>query len=380
MTVILKSLSAQTQLITLHSEMANEGEQVVTALDLEESEKQEVLAELRKKKTLSLLACGQRGVGKSTLLNGLSRKDCFKESDKREILGPEETYSLTCYKTPAFTCTADNGNDNDYIKKIKEKCPEVDALMYCIKVDRTRVDIREDKTTLLLLKKALKPEVWKHCIIVLTFANRIVTRLRQKSEKNVNVAFNEAIDEWKWNVQQMLTEIGICPDNIPVAIGGSREMARLLDEPDNYWFSNLFFAVCDVLPSDGQDVFSSINSDRIRYARQVKPDVHFKGELKTQPIVQNRSRIEWIKRNYPTIAAGLGTAGVAGTTGAGIGAVVGALAIGIPSFGVFASVGLIIGGAVGGGVGVGSGILVAKAVDTVRKRKKAKDSSNWSYL
>ena len=83
------------------------------------------------------------------------------------------------------------------------------------------------------------------------------------------------------------------------------------------------------------------------------------------------------------IAIGIGsTAAVAaGGVGATIGAVIGALAIGIPSFGVAAGAGLVIGAVVGGGIGVGVAGATAggAAVYTNVKEKKELEECKSCY-
>ncbi len=91
-----------------------------------------------------------------------------------------------------------------------------------------------------------------------------------------------------------------------------------------------------------------------------------------------------ITKDYLAMAAGgsVGMAGVAigGTTGA----LIGALAIGIPTFGVAAGVGLVlglaIGGAVGGGAGTGIGVLIKKIREERRKKKESASVSECESI
>ena len=48
------------------------------------------------------------------------------------------------------------------------------------------------------------------------------------------------------------------------------------------------------------------------------------------------------------------------------GAIIGALAIGMPTFGVAAGVGLVLGGLIGGGVGVGVGAATGTVIEAAR--------------
>ena len=86
-------------------------------------------------------------------------------------------------------------------------------------------------------------------------------------------------------------------------------------------------------------------------------------KIQDQPFVVTR------KFKFVTAAAasGVGAAGTA--TGAGIGATIGALAIGIPTFGIFAGGGLVIGGAIGGGIGLTCSLATAYAIKYYKKKK-----------
>ena len=169
--------------------------------------------ELNREKSLCLMGCGLTGVGKSTLLNGISGCAAFKVGDLLQhqtiridkFRKTRSPCTLTVYDTPGFNdCT---GEDEDYIQKLKMECPNVDVLLYCIKVDKPIPNLKRDKLILMKLKAALNPEVWKHCIIVLTFANRIVTRLEQKENRKIADDFKKSITSNISEVHKILKEI-----------------------------------------------------------------------------------------------------------------------------------------------------------------------------
>ena len=66
---------------------------------------------------------------------------------------------------------------------------------------------------------------------------------------------------------------------------------------------------------------------------------------------------------------------VAGLAGAGTGAVIRALAIGIPSFGVAARTGRVLGAVTGGGIGVGAAAGTTAAITKYREYQREKDNS-----
>ena len=90
--------------------------------------KEEILTELERPKKYVLMACGLTGVGKSTLLNGIVRRDIFKigdmlqhqtvEVNTHEIINGN--CSLIVCDTPGF-CD-DSGDEQKYLEN-KRKMP-----------------------------------------------------------------------------------------------------------------------------------------------------------------------------------------------------------------------------------------------------------------
>ena len=78
----------------------------------------------------------------------------------------------------------------------------------------------------------------------------------------------------------------------------------------------------------------------------------YNDELYEQPIISEQTLGD------DTLA---GARGAGGITGAGVGALIGAVAGGLPTFGTAAVVGLALGGLIGGVSGVAIGILIAHA-------------------
>ena len=351
---------------------------------LSASTKHEYIEELNRKKSLCLMGCGVTGVGKSTLLNGISGYAAFEVGDQLQHQTTridkfnkiKDVCSLNVYDTPGFNDCTDR--DEDYVKKMQTECLNVDVLLYCIKVDKHQPDFKPDKLILEKLKAALNPEVWKHCVIVLTFANRIVTRLEQKNKGNIAVDFKKTITFYMSEVHKILKELEICPepDKIPIVPAGLTTKPSLLQDSD-YWFSELFYAIGEVSPPDGQVVLTVFNNDRMKSRNQVNYHKEFEDELYKQPILLPKET--WkdnFIRKFPIFSAslGAGAGGAGGIAGAGIGALIGTFAIGLPTFGAAAGVGFVLGGAIGGASGAGIGILVAQAATRLKKKKNDKDS------
>ena len=344
-----------------------------------EEEQHEVMKEVHRKKQFGIMACGVTGTGKSTLLNGIVGKCVFKEGDTlqhetvevHKHLSEADSHHLIVCDTPGF-CDS-SGNEERYIRIIGDACKDVDVLLYCISMRQTKARMdNQDVKTLKNLKRALKKEIWEHCIVVLTFANSEITRLKQRKVADLKKEFHSKVQLWKEKVMEVFTEAGIDDlDNIHVVPAGIKTRPSLLPDDDDMWLSVLWYTVFDLASDDGQSVLTRHNVNRIKEPSKVDPSDFKEKELYDQPIVVPKNWKDRVKDRLPVVGAALGSGGAAGITGATIGATIGALAIGIPSFGIAAGVGLLVGAAIGGGTGVGVSVLTAKAVAAVRKRKKA---------
>ena len=342
---------------------------------LTKEEKAEVLEEIHREKQFGIMACGVTGTGKSSLLNGIAGKCVFKEGDNlqhetitvnKHTLVMDNSHLIIC-DTPGF-CDS-SGDEERYVRIIGDACQDMDVLMYCISMANPKASMdNHDANTLRNLKRALKEEIWNHCVIVLTFANEEVTRLEQKKVSRIEKEFRNKITSWEKKVKEIFRASGIDAANIPVVPAGVKTRPSLLPGDDK-WLSVLWYTVCEKASSDGQSVLALHNADRLKSRSEVGPSDFEKKELHEQPIVPLKTWKEKVIAKLPVVGAALGAGGAAGVTGATIGAIIGALAIGIPSFGIAAGLGLVLGGAIGGGAGVGVGVVAANAIEEVKKRK-----------
>ena len=341
---------------------------------LSNEEKEAIIKELDEEKVIRIMVCGLTGADKSTILNGLVGRKVFTEGDilshetteitTHTIREPNCNAEVIVYDTPGF-CDA-SGNEEEYIRSVKEKCSNIDVLIYCLSVCSTRAIMDNDIATLKQLKLALDTDVWKRCVIVLTFANAIVSVLEQKKTWNAKDEFRKKIEQWKNEVHKSFKEAGIDSANVPIVLAGCRNKPSLFGGSKVYWLSQIWYAIFDRTSTDGKIVLLLINSHRFKSHE----DIDSSAEIFDQPIVVEREPT-WLKKHFPKllgIAGIAGAGGAAGATGAGIGATIGALAIGIPSFGVAAGVGLLLGAAVGGGIGIGVSAVTAVAIAKIKGR------------
>ena len=345
---------------------------------LTKEEEAEVLEEILREKQFGIMACGVTGTGKSSLLNGIAGKCVFKEGDtlqhetiavNKHTLVTDNSHLIIC-DTPGF-CDS-SGDEERYVRIIGDACQDMDVLMYCISMAHPKASMdNHDANTLRNLKRALKEDIWNHCVIVLTFANQEIARLDERNVSGKEKEFRKKIASWEEKIKEIFRASGIDAANIPVVPAGVKTKPSLLPGDDE-WLSVLWHTVCEKASSDGQSVLALHNADRLKSRSEVGPSDFEKKELHEQPIVPLTTwKEKLIAILLVDVVAALGAGGAAGVTGATIGAIIGALAIGIPSFGTAAGLGLVLGGAIGGGAGVGVGVLAAKTVAAVKARKKA---------
>ena len=311
---------------------------------------------------VGIMACGLTGSGKSTLLNIFLGERQFKvgerEFDQSKAIvvqghRTKERLTFDLYDTP--------GDDNEQYEGIISECSDdVDLLVYCISASSVATLDSDSNTAILKkLKSSLDESIWKRCVVALTFSNMIAERVRAKlspdsGPRTVAEEYEQDVRIWKEKVYQIFrsAEIDVTENNIPVVPVGASD--KILKSDKNKWLENICQELYDRSPPDGKPVL-----------HYFLIDPPFSQKLKAR-----------LKDRFPTIAGAVGAGGTAGVAGAGIGATIGALAIGIPTFGVAAGVGLVLGGLIGGGVGVGVGAATGTAIEAARGSRRVSGSEN----
>lgn len=347
-------------------------------------------------KKMSILCCGPTGSGKSTLLNGLMGEQKWTYSPDRFNVGDslqrgtagvdEQTFTknnvkITVWDTPGLEGGA---NDQRYLQEIKEKCAHFDLFLYCIKITETRAtDLFDEKSSLTKFSELFGvKKLWKHAVVVLTHANCLLADIREDLEQEsgedvdqsiVERKFAERVHMWKKKIRRRLKDLGFKKANkVPVIPSGIAAKPHLPGYP--HWFSKVFEKVVDRMKYEARLAYLQLCNERMVQEGEVDQESIGTKEIHEQPFV--------ISLKFK-IAAGLASTGVGAIstlTGAGIGATIGALAIGIPTFGVFAGGGLVLGAAIGAGIGLGTSVATALAIKYFKKRKHRKKKAEASTL
>jgi len=128
----------------------------------------------------TFLLVGRTGVGKSSTINQLIGQDIAPVGDfepttisVEEYRLPIENVKFVVYDTPGLCDDLpEKGNDEEYIRRIKNKIKTVDCMLYVTMLHDKRV--RSDEIYGIdLITKTFGQHIWKNSVIVFTFADYI---------------------------------------------------------------------------------------------------------------------------------------------------------------------------------------------------------------
>ena len=229
------------------------------ATDLTPEAKEKLKKLLDESRTLSILFTGKTGVGKSSLANALVGR---KVSPEGESLNAE-TLDVFNYKADIagvdvtiWDCPGlqdGTSNEAEYLNKMATKCKELDLVLYCTRMDDTRIR-DEDYETIKTLTRAFGEGIWENAIFTLTFANEVrkAVRTRSRSQSGPLSAppvdqkefFLSRLSQWESKLKEALQKAGVSQKvvgkTIVVPVGYQDNLS--LPDRDN-WLSK-FWLTC----------------------------------------------------------------------------------------------------------------------------------------
>ena len=342
---------------------------VIDFLDGSKEEKDAMKQWMRENesKHLEILVTGKTGTGKSTLVNALVGRKVAKEGHNlcpetksvgKYSVTTSEGFEVVVWDSPGLQ--DGTVNEEEYLTEMKEKCSNVDLVIYCIKVDAPRSALHErseasnesDYSAILKLTRTLGLEMWSNAVFVLTFANRLETILKLKHRLNLESKFKARIEDWRKRIRTALSTAGV-PQNVLDNI--RIEPAGHVSKPNlpgwNFWLSILWFTFVGQATKKSQVALIKMNVHRFKAAKDATQEDFTKNESHQQPIIIDKALIA-----YGTGFTMAGVSATAATVGTGVGATIGGV-VGSAGFGVGAVIGAAAGAAVGASVGAGIGIL-----------------------
>ena len=158
---------------------------------------------------LSIVVVGETGQGKSSLINGLLGEEIAKESsDLDSATDTVDSYkyeqngvNVMLWDTPGFGVNEEE-EEEEVMRKIRESCPSIDILLYCIRMDTKRWPTRSDVSTIRRYTEAYGSGIWQRSIFVMTFANTVPRYCPH--EQDITQYFNEQASQWENQVRQTL--------------------------------------------------------------------------------------------------------------------------------------------------------------------------------
>lgn len=346
------------------------------------------------------MVTGKTGAGKSTLLNGFigGKTRPFREGDglDPETLEVEQhTFTKHNVEVTVWDCPGlQDGTENEeaYLEDLKNKTNgDIDVMLYCISMEELRFDPQCHGAAMKHLTEAFGCRIWRQTVIVLTFANKEVRRLRTR-QLNVDEEFERKVTEWKTKIQDTLHKISCTKKPLDSDIEQIQVVPAGFKTPSlpgrKFWLSNVWIAIFVTLKTDQAKAAAiALNEHRFRtdpeeeYPSTFK-DIAFGGrrhssaaeverpppvtdddfknkDIEEQPIVISPDMEAYLHKVGAEIVAISSIGVVAGAT-------LGGIIAGAASLGIGAPVGAGVGGLIGGGIG-----FIMSSLFRVYKHRKA---------
>lgn len=238
------------------------------------------------KRRISFLLAGRTGVGKSSTINALLGREVAPVGDFEPTTMMVSVHDDVINRVPVRVIDTpglcddveEAGNDEKYLEMIRQEAGEVHCLWFVTPLSDTRVTA-DEKRALQMLSENLGADVWKHAVIVFTFADRTPEgQFAMYLEKRTELIRREIARHVSPAVANRIPSVAVTN-------------AGPQTPDDRYWSGNLLVTVAEVLPSSRVGTILSVVAGRVVRAEDVstKGNASAKSKKKKEgPIIIDR--------------------------------------------------------------------------------------------
>ena len=173
--------------------------------------------------------------------------------------------NVTVFDTPGLADAT--GNDEDYLKQMKEDVSDLDLFLFCTEMNTKRFRT-DDLETMKKLTMTFGPKIWDHAVVVLTFANEVPlspsSKTKELSEKDI---FVNRFSGFKRKIKDVLILLDV-PEaaaiNVPFVPAGDSGEPRLPDREN--WLTAFWVTAFKRINRNAKAAFLLANADRITFS------------------------------------------------------------------------------------------------------------------